>query len=742
MKLIKLVAIVCLLTLRVCCVAQERTVGANLTDTSPFGTQWYYTNALKQSTSWLIRNANDSGDPMNFSSELRHELDDLFDADGYPLQVPFDFSNNDLTNGKTLDVNCLVLNGQPAPYFYPSGTYLLVFEGSGTIAIQGDVDGEYMEFNTAGSHDVSISNPSGVGLELIILESLMSNPITNVQLIFPDYTESYTDQKYQDEFIEFASEFEVLRFMKPIKSENNTIQDWDDRTTESEFSYFLDLEDEILLGMPYEDVIRLSNAAGIDPWITIPYRATDEYIQQLASLFNDELDEGRNLYIEYSNETWNPAYPQTRAYMLEMGQSLATSEIGEVVEFEAIHRFHSKRSIEMFELFEGQFDDDSRLVKVLGTQSDPYTADLVFESFELASVNPNNRRPDAVAIAAYIGVTLFDDLREQDIEICGHSPEELLDTLRNRIVPELREMTTRYSELAQANSIELFAYEGGQHVTELNFQPMDPCAAELVAQMNRLTEMEDFFCELFDEWYDTYNGGVLNVFNLVEGPDDFGSFGILESQWQNTSDSPKWQGIEDCGLSYDEIESPTDVSLSSTSIEENNTINQIVGIFTSTDPNPQETFTYSLVSGDGSDDHASFSIDGDQLVAAQVFDFENKESYNIRVQTTNSAGGSYQESFTITIQDVNELVSGLSDESTDNLRIFPNPARDYVSLDLDKNSSWNVSVYSATGKKIQEHSTTNSYFKIDSRKWEKGMYFLHISNGANTYIRKVLIERR
>ncbi len=532
-------------TVGLCQSIPERPLGANLTDVSPFGTLWYYTNALKQSSGWLVYNLDEERDPINFNTELTAGVSEAFDGQGYPLRVPFTSGEAQLS-GKRLGVSCLVLNGQPEPHLYPAGTYLLIFEGTGTIAVQGDLDGEYLQFNEAGSYEISISNPSSFGLQLTILVSDRYDPVRHVELIFPDYVDANNEPRFQQEFLQLASEFDVLRYMKPLRSENNTIRDFRDRSLTDHFSHFLDLENTILPGMPYEDVLAISNLTGTNPWITIPYLATDEYVRELAALVDARLDEDLTVYIEYGNETWNPAYPATRAHMLDMGASLATSTIPEVAEFEAIHRYHALRSLEIFRIFEDQFDDDSRLFRVHGAQSDPFTADLVAEAYQLESVNPDNRMPDGVAIASYIGVTLFDDLRDQNIEICDHTPQDLLDTLLARTNRELEEMVTRYTELFTDAGIEVIAYEGGQHLTELNFQPMEPCAADLVAEVNRLQGMETFFCNLLDQWYDTHQGGLFNVFNLAEGPDDFGSFGILESQWQETTTSPKWSGLFDC----------------------------------------------------------------------------------------------------------------------------------------------------------------------------------------------------
>ena len=532
----------------------QRPIGANLTDLSPYGTVWIYTNALKQSSGWLIENANDEEDEINYSSELTFELAQYFDANGYPNAVPFQTSGIPETEGLTLQTSCLVLNGQPAPWFYPSGDYLLVFEGSGQINVLGDVDGEYMEFTEEGAHEIPVSNPTALGLILQIVESMESDPIQNVQLIFPEYVETYQTQNFRADFMELVEPFDVLRFMKPQRVEHNEVEEWDGRSTTENFSYFLDIEDQILVGMPYDDIIELSNLLQIDPWVCVPHRANDLYVEQMAFLFNRDLDDERQLYLEYTNEGWNPSYPQKWQYMLDQGMALGlpTSENEEVAESQAIHWYFARRMFEIFEIFEEEFDNDDQIVKIHGTQSDPFVANLVLESYGLNSVNPNNMMPDAIAPASYIGVYMFNDLAEQNLDVCDHTALELLDTLVNRIGWEMEEGLRRYTEITNDLGIDLFAYEGGQHVTEINFQAMEPCAEGRVAQMNNLPEMEDFICELMASWYDDFDGDLFVFFNLAERPDAFGSFGLLETQWQMTDDSPKWQGLEACVFESDE----------------------------------------------------------------------------------------------------------------------------------------------------------------------------------------------
>ena len=97
---------------------------------------------------------------------------------------------------------------------------------------------------------------------------------------------------------------------------------------------------------------------------------------------------------------------------------------------------------------------------------------------------------------------------------------------------------------------------------------------------------------------------------------------------------------------------PTDIALSSSDIDENEPIDTDIGTLSTTDADTGDTHTYSLVSGTGDTDNSSFTITGDTVKSNEVFDFETKSSYSIRVQTDDSNGGTYEKAFTITINDI------------------------------------------------------------------------------------------
>ncbi|MRS05930.1 hypothetical protein EG832_22325, partial [bacterium] len=113
---------------------------------------------------------------------------------------------------------------------------------------------------------------------------------------------------------------------------------------------------------------------------------------------------------------------------------------------------------------------------------------------------------------------------------------------------------------------------------------------------------------------------------------------------------------------------PEDVVLSEISVVENSAVNTVVGTFSSLDPDTGDTFTYSLVSGIGDADNASFNIVENSLRTSQIFDYETQSSYSIRVRTTDLRGLFYEKQIFITVTDVYEIIiptlSGLLPQSS------------------------------------------------------------------------------
>ena len=111
---------------------------------------------------------------------------------------------------------------------------------------------------------------------------------------------------------------------------------------------------------------------------------------------------------------------------------------------------------------------------------------------------------------------------------------------------------------------------------------------------------------------------------------------------------------------------PTDISISVSTINENTDTSSSVSIGTlsTSDPDVGDTFTYSIVGGA---DQSKFSIGGgasDELVLTDgVLDRETKGSYQVTVRTTDSGGLTFDKTLTISVNDLDEFDVGAVSDS-------------------------------------------------------------------------------
>ena len=126
---------------------------------------------------------------------------------------------------------------------------------------------------------------------------------------------------------------------------------------------------------------------------------------------------------------------------------------------------------------------------------------------------------------------------------------------------------------------------------------------------------------------------------------------------------------------------PTNISLSSSSLNENVATGTTIGALSTTDSDSGDTHTYSLVSGTGDTDNTSFTISGANLLTNTALDYETKNSYSVRIQTSDGTA-TYSKAFTISITDVDEDSDG--DGITNNLDNCPSTANsDQLDTDGD-----------------------------------------------------------
>lgn len=128
--------------------------------------------------------------------------------------------------------------------------------------------------------------------------------------------------------------------------------------------------------------------------------------------------------------------------------------------------------------------------------------------------------------------------------------------------------------------------------------------------------------------------------------------------------------------------------LDTDNIDENNQIDDVIGLFTTLDIDPLDPHTYTLVDNSGSPvpDNNLVSIGSKgELLAKSEFDFENISSITIRVRSTDPGGLFIEKGFKIKINDVNEapIMLLLDNESIDENQGHKTLIGSFMTLDED-----------------------------------------------------------
>lgn len=113
---------------------------------------------------------------------------------------------------------------------------------------------------------------------------------------------------------------------------------------------------------------------------------------------------------------------------------------------------------------------------------------------------------------------------------------------------------------------------------------------------------------------------------------------------------------------------PIDIQLSAYTIAENSPANTLVGTLNAIDADADDTHSFHLLAGDGSNDSDNdlFQIIGNELrlSGAGSVNFEEKQVLNVLIETLDSKGGLFHESLAITVLDRNDPPTSTMETTT------------------------------------------------------------------------------
>ena len=110
----------------------------------------------------------------------------------------------------------------------------------------------------------------------------------------------------------------------------------------------------------------------------------------------------------------------------------------------------------------------------------------------------------------------------------------------------------------------------------------------------------------------------------------------------------------------DSNDAPTGITLSDSTIDENQALGTLVATLRSEDEDTSDRHTYSFVTdAEGNDNHL-FTILDSTLFTNAPFDYESDSIYTIHIQTEDTTGSAFDQMLTIRVTNVNDTPTGIS----------------------------------------------------------------------------------
>ena len=536
----------------------------------------------------------------------------VFDENGWPIQFSEDFpyARTKLLQGAMGDS-------------IPEGIYTVIYDGEGTLEFGSagavndvkKISGENKytfdllleEFDN--EDEVAASDTNAFNMNVKDINA--SNPIKNIRIAMPGGTcsgnpflrmdsqadcpdgsiyESFSSRLETDrnaiifnpDYLIFLRNFKVVRMMNLMESSlkklcyNSTdcpdeVGTWAHRAMLSDAVWGGNdgrTPDEDHKGVPIEVMVELANTLQRDIWVNMPHVADNDYVINYADYVYENLDSNLQVFVEYSNEVWNPGFA-AHNYAVAEGTKLNLDEVPP--EFEGSNRdadyfarlrYYSQRAEEIFILWKSEFTNasDTRLVRILGS----FIGDRVLTEQMLKNVTISNI--DAVAIAPYFyGCTHRIDDEENNFKFCLDAPKVLLEattlddifdiidqsgTVDVKSIDGTINAVKNQLTVTSANNLKLVSYEGGQHLVTgvfgSNITDDDkPRLRKLFNEANRDPRMKERYLTFLNAWKDLSDEGT-SLFTLYTLPQSFyrfGNFGIKEHLNKPRSESPKFDGV-------------------------------------------------------------------------------------------------------------------------------------------------------------------------------------------------------
>jgi hypothetical protein len=365
----------------------------------------------------------------------------------------------------------------------------------------------------------------------------VTSPVRNIRVLRPGFT---GNENFVQPWLGTMNRWSSLRFMGWTNTNNSSIINWTDGNAPGFGRWGIDTAG----GVPWEVCVDLANTLNRDMWVTIPHRATNAYVAQLAALIRDNLAPGRRVFVEWSNELWNFSFQQASWNRQQALNEVALGNSNLNYDGELDPRFWwtrrvAKRTLEIADIFESTMGPGSRNTRFLPVLAGRcWLTDELSDSLKYIEANygPPRNLIHSIAVAPYIYINFGD-------EPAGPlTKDQILDFLQTDL-NNLAENANfeAFRALAAWYGLSLDAYEAGVDTAGPNNLPAKGDAH----RDPRMRQIIRDYLTLMSSWGFEEIGWSAWGAGTFASP--FGAWG-LSDDITTVNTSPKALGIDDVRL--------------------------------------------------------------------------------------------------------------------------------------------------------------------------------------------------
>ena len=415
-----------------------------------------------------------------------------------------------------------------------SGRYLCSFKGLATLAATGTAvqieNQTYDEGTNTTNFDLVVGAAGEPNHGLVFLrftntqrsaESMTPSGITELRVHRPGYARE-TSQVFTNEFLNLcrSAPFQCYRYY-------NVQNIWDGEPTwpaVTQWSNRKRPEDAAQVSMSalngkrdgwcWEYIVELANTLGKDIWINIHQSCDAEYVHELASMLQRDLNSSINIYVESSNEVWSPTQATHGPYNAARAAALGIT----------FDQSHAHRTVELSRWFADVFGASAinQRIRIIMAGQHAYNGRSdIHLNFINTAFGPPKSFIYATSTATYHGSSAVND--PDPVVIANGMITDIQDQISNSAGN-----LYRLNHINKAAQWDLpggcTSYEGGPHI------PAGGGTTNLASQIraHRTSQMADVtHFNYRNGWFDL-GGGLAMYFTLYSPYNRYGCWGITD----------------------------------------------------------------------------------------------------------------------------------------------------------------------------------------------------------------------